>query len=294
MKADYSSVIVAYESFQNSIYDVLTDIALEADEMVNPPEEIPDKPQPGFFNKVMDFIRALIHKIGEIFENLRRKLGTRLRLLMETDKGFFSVYNKRKAAIKPYPNIRVVNYKYVDQVLDHPVGMILKDINESLRALKTTEEVPNVSDRISEIINASKTSIVEKLIEPHIEGAEIKTIPQFMKYLIEKYRGEKAEYVYNQSQLAQIEKMAMSTSDLNRRCNEYIRRANTMYNELKLFQSQASRANSDTKTLNLIASNAAKAAELYNIYSSIINFYYEAKLEQSLNSRALLKKFYQF
>jgi hypothetical protein len=296
MKADYSSVIIVYESFQNTIYEEMMDIAVEADmnEENKTGESIPEKSDPGFFNKVLEFIKALIIKIGEIFEALRRKLTNRLRLLMETDHGFFSVYNKRKAMVKPYPNIRVVNYKYVDHVLDQPINNILKDINDCLRSMKTIENQPTASDRVSTILESSKTSIIEKLIEPYCDNENITTIPQFMKYLIEKYRGEKSEYVYTSAQIPQIEKMAMSTSDLNRKCNEFIRTANVLYNELKIFQSQASRAHDDTETLNIIASNASKAAELYNAYTAIINFYYEAKLEQSLNSRALLKRFYQF
>ena len=123
---------------------------------------------------------------------------------------------------------------------------------------------------------------------------EIDSIPLFIKYLVTRYRGEKKEFLYRDTQLQQIEANALSTKELAGRCNGYMKSAQDAYMKIKTLEHKISRTSSDEKELNLIASNAAKAATLYNAYATLVHSYYELKLEQSLNYRIILRKFYQF
>ena len=313
MKAEYNSVLHAYESNNADILNIISDnfdIALEAD--ANTPDEVnadkavsdtvkSDETKSAektiLINKVIERVKALIKKIGQIFEALKRKLSNRLRLLGETDKGFYKLYYKRKSMIKPYPNVRLVSYTYNNQVLDRPIEKLMQETTLCLDKLRAIEGTTNSNSRISEIINAPQGKIIEVLLEPYVDSnskGAIASINDFIKYLVEKYRGEKKELVYRDTQLPQIEASALSTKDIASKCNSYLSSAQEAYNKLKVLEYQVSRNSTDEKVVKLVTANAAKAATLYNAFSALIHAYYELKLEQSLNYRIILKKFYQF
>lgn len=313
MKADYNSLIYAYESNNIDILNIISgefDSAMEAD--ASTPDEINaskvvsdtvksdeskaiDKTK--LINKVVERVKALIKKIGDMFDALKRKMANRIRLLNETDRGFYKLYNKRKSMVKPYQNIRVVSYQYNNQVLDRPIEKLMSETIMCLDKLRAVEGTTNSNARISEILTAPQGKIVEVLLEPYVDSAskdKVASINDFVRYLVEKYRGEKKELVYRDTQLAEIEANALSTKDLSSKCNTYLRNAQEAYNKLKSLEYQISRNTTDDKVVKLVTANAAKAATLYNAYSALIHAYYELKLEQSLNYRIILKKFYQF
>lgn len=309
MKANYNTPLIAYESFQNDIYSILMNIATEGDEtsiQKNAATKTTSNSDPSNANqaiantnlvtRISEIVKKLMQKIGEILEALKRKLSNRIRLLKETDKGFYNLYYRRKSMIKPYPNIRKTTYQYIDQLLENPMQRLMGDVNNCLLALSKIDSEPNYSQRVSDILEAPQGKMIQILFEPYTKNSdiEIDTVAKFAKYIIELYRGEKKEIVINSSRLPEIERMAMSTRDLESRCNSYLSQANSTYNRIKLLPSQIIRVNKDPKMLNLISANVSKAAELYNAYSTLVHIYYEAKLEQSLNYRLLLKAFYQF
>lgn len=315
MKADYSSVIHTYESYRIDISNILScdiGIALEAESETNTPAEVNAKTAVSdtvrsdedkavnktlIINKVIERVKALIKKIGEIFDTLRRKLSNRLRLLGETDKGFYKLYYKRKSMVKPLQVVKVISYTYNNQVLDRPIEKMMQEIPACLDKLRAVEGTTNGSSRISEIITAPQGKILEVLLEPYVDSSDkgiVDNINDFTKYLVGKYRGEKKEMVYRDTELPKIEASAMSTKDIASKCNAYLKDAQDAYNKLKALEYQVSRNLSDEKVVKLVTTNAAKAATLYNAFSALLHSYYELKLEQSLNYRIILKKFYQF
>ena len=313
MKAEYNSLIYAYESNNVDILNIIGsefDIATEAEsktpDEINGAKAVSDTVKSDeakaidktkLINKTIERVKALIKKIGEIFNSLQRKLLNRLRLLGETDKGFFTLYKKRKAMIKPYQTIKVISYQYNNQVLDQPIEKMLTEIVTCIDKMRATEGTVNSSARISDILNASQGNVIEVLLDPYLTGgSDIKptNISEFVKYLVSKYRGDKKELVYRDSQIPQIEANALSTKELASKCNGYLKKAQEAYNKIKTLEYQVSRNSSDDKVVKLVTANAAKAATLYNAYSALLHAYYELKLEQSLNYRAILKKFYQF
>jgi hypothetical protein len=139
--------------------------------------------------------------------------------------------------------------------------------------------------------------LIEVLLEPYESNSDsdrVVSIGDFVKYLVEKYRGEKKELIYRDTQLPQIEANALSAKELGRKCDGYLKKAQEAYNKLKTLEYQISRNTNDDKIVKLVTANAGKAATLYNAYDALINAYYELKLEQSRNYRIILKKFYQF
>lgn len=313
MKADYNSVIYAFESNNADILNIIADdfdAALEADantpDEVNAEKAVSDTVRSDeekavnktiLINKIVERVKALIKKIGDIFQALKRKLSNRLRLLGETDKGFTKLYYKRKSMIKPYKSVQVISYAYVDQVLERPIEKIIQESLLCFDKLRAIEGTSNSNSRVSEIINAPQGKLVEVLLEPYVDSqskGSVTTINDFIRYIVEKYRGDKKEIIYRDTQLPQIEANALSTKNLSIKCNNYLTSAQEAYNKLKTLEYQVSRNSTDEKVVKLVTANAAKAANLYNAFSALIHSYYELKLEQCLNYRIILKKFYQF
>lgn len=312
MRADYNSLIYAYESNNLAILDIMSDeleVATEADEQT-PAElnaenatrdtvstdENKQVTKTVLINKVIERVKAFIRKIGEIFEGLKRKLSNRLRTLAETDKGFYSLYYKRKSMVKPYQKVRVISYQYNNSAMDQPIEKIMNETVRCLEKLRAIEGTSNGDSRISEIINANQGNVIEVLLAPYAKDSDIPvtSVPEFIRYIVSKFRGEKKELVYSDTQLNNIEANALSTKELASKCNGYLNAAQQAFNKIKGLEYQINRSSADPKVANLVATNAAKAATLYNAYSALINAYYELKLEQSLNYRIILKKFYQF
>lgn len=311
MKADYNSLLYAYESNRLEILDIMGDdvsIATEAQaasEELDASKAVSDTVKSDeskaisntvLINKVIERVRNLIKKIGSIFEQLSRKLSNRLRIMSQTDKGFTSLYRKRKAMVKPYKSVQVISYQYHNEVLDRPIQKLMDETVECLDKLRAVKGTVNGSSRISEIINASQGKIIEVLVSPYVKDSDIPvtTMDAFIKYLVQNYRGEKKEIVYRDTQLADIERSALSSQEIANISNQYLNKAREAYNKLKSLEHQISRTSTDNEVTKMVASNAAKAAVLYNAFSALIHAYYELKLEQTLNYRIILKKFYQF
>ncbi len=311
MKAEYNSLIYAFESNQSDIMNILSDEIAIATEAETKPAELDaatavkdtvksDEAKSGsktvLINKVIEKVKELIKKIGAMFEGLKRKLTNRLRIMSQTDKGFANLYNKRKSMIKPYKNVRIISYQYNNKILEDTIQNILKETLICFDKLRVIKGTTNNNARISEILDTSNGKIVEVLLQPYTKDADtpMNTVPLFIRYIVDKYRGEKKELVYVDTQLSQIESNALSTQAIANRCNGYLREAQEAYNKLKSLEYQINRTSTDPEVTKLVASNAAKAATLYNAFTALINAYYELKLEQSLNYRIILKKFYQF
>ena len=311
MKADYNSLIYAYESNRLDILDIMKDdlmIATEADETpaeLDASKAVSDTVKSDeskaatntvLINKVIEKVKNLIRKISNMFNQLSRKLSNRLRLMAQTDKGFYSLYNKRKAMVKPHPSIQVITYQYRNDVLDRPIQKLMDETVACLDKLRAANGTVNGSSRISEILNASQGKIIEVLLAPYAKDSDIPvtTIDGYVKYLVKAYRGEKKEIVYRDTQLGEIEKYALSTNEIANRSNQYLSKAKEAYSKLKGLEYQISRTSASDEVIKLVAANASKAAVLYNAFSALIHAYYELKLEQSLNYRIILRKFYQF
>lgn len=339
MKAEYNSLLYAYESNYNEILSILNyDIALEAEGGPTTPQSSNPAPTstsstastgnkaPGAdrqsaqtannsklatsntsknpsqaesqvnkianANKIRDKIRKLLEQIGQIIRNFSLKLQNRIRLLNQTDKGFAKMYYSRKAMVKPYEQTKVISYAYNNSFIDSIINKLMGEISSSLDKLRLAG-TSNASGRISEIVSANQSEIIKVLISPYVKNDSIDTIPRFTKYITDNFRGEKKELVYRAAQLPLIEKYALSTKDVITRCEVYQKSVTASYNRIKNIEYQIRRSD-DTQLQNMMVQNITKATLLFNAYTTILHLYFELKLEESLNYRELLKRFYQF
>ena len=242
--------------------------------------------------KAMDAVRNFIKKIGSILDNLKRILSNRFKLMVQSDRGFFNLYNKQKQIQKPEDQIKVVSYSYLNERLEQPMHGLMNDMKACLTALSMTNPNTTPQGRAGEIIGANG-NMGEVLFKPYCRDSKdpVTSAPEFIKYMVNNYRGEKSEKLYRSDQLGAIERNAMSAREISNQCQAYLRDAEAQYGRIKMLQNQLNN-NSDEKVVELVKKNASKAATLYGIYNSVIHMYYEVRLEQSMNYRIVLKRFY--
>lgn len=251
---------------------------------------------PGKFQEILQKVREFLKKIRYIIDNAVRKLQNRMRLCAQTDKGFFNLYKKRKAMIKPHESVKLISYQYRNNVLEEPVKKLMNEITQCMTVLRVADGSTNTNGRISQILQAPQGKMIEVLVEPYAKTGssdKISSIPEFVHYLVNSYRGEKQEFVYKATQIPEIERNAMSMGDIKSRCDTYMQAAENAYNQIKTLEYQVTKNQNDEKVLNLVSENTRKAATLYNAFSALINAYFEVRLEQSLNYRVVLRKFYE-
>lgn len=311
MKVNYNVILESYVKSNNELFDeTLLDAALEAaateDQMTGKePDtnkssneletEVKNEVEPSQKTKstILDKIKNFIEKIAAIISNARVKILNRLKLLFETDKGFFKTLYSRRASVKPMKGFKAINYKYSDQYLEMTVKKIGKESLATIKALSNLTSEPS-DTRVKDILAAENKSIGQILLAPYSETKdESLEVNMFIKELIDKYRGKKEEILYTESMIPQLMQQAQSSSGISNEANQMIAECQNSLNNLKVLEGRA-RSAKDTNSLKEVSNRVAKAAAIYNTYLTIVKMYYELKLEHSLSTRALLRKFYQF
>ena len=252
-------------------------------------------------------VRELLNNMYNIIDSLKRKLNNRIELLKEDESSFDNLLSKKVQSGPVSNTIEVITFSYNNNLLENSVRGLEKDIDECLRSLAfVSSNNMERSGRLGNILNAPGGQLTSVLFAPYTQhGANVKvnTAQEYVNYLINNYRGEKREYTYTADQIEKIKQNASKASDIERRMNLFISNIENSFNQFKNFDRKMSEVyNSITANVNInennkkeqsmYVENANKANILYNVYSSIISTYYELRLEQSLNYRAILKRFY--
>lgn len=241
--------------------------------------------------KAKEAVQAFLRKIGSIIDAVSRWIRNRIRTLIATDKGFSRKYQQQKNIVEPIPEVTVISYNYSNKVLEDTFRNIMIEVENCLKSLSNLNM--QYTGRIGEILNAEQGAMLENLFKPHAQNAKtpIKTAPEFIQYIVGEYRGEKQERTYRASDLPEVEANALRTSELEARCSGYVNKSTQLYSNVKQIRSKMDTMN-DKEEIAKAKENARKASILYNAYSSMIHMYFEIKLEQAMNYRIILKKFY--
>lgn len=246
------------------------------------------------FQKALEAVKSFIKKILGIIDNVKQWLQNRLRTLMANDRSFSNTYQKQKRLVKPQDNVVVINYAYDNNKLERPYQALMKDVESTLETLSLLNP-SNSSQRVTDIIKAPQGQMLKVLFEPYCKDSdtEITSAPAFVKYLVASYRSDKRERNYEAKDIPAIERNAMNTEEIRNRCSLYINNCTRIYSKIRNLEREMI-PSADEKTVSLIRENARKAAILYNTYNSLIHSYFELRLEQAMNYRIILKKFYSF
>lgn len=249
------------------------------------------KQKQNFLQRIQQIIRKIIQKISEV----SIKIMNRIKLMMESDKAFFNVLHQRRAQQKPLQNFKAITYTYNDQYLDSTVSGIRKLVFGTIQQLGNFTGTSS-DPKIKQIIEADQSTCVNNLLsfftkDKNREGGP--DVQSFTKEMIDTFRGEKKEQMWNQSSIPTLINQAKGTNELSNECNAMIRECKNSVNQLKAIEAKA-RIQRTSEDLMNISRRVNKAVAIYNAFLAIARMYYEMKLEQSLSARMLLKKFYQF
>ena len=306
MKAEYTSIITTYESNAEDLLRIISDdtIAMEVD-VNNASFATSDTTSKSVDNsktpesriaKLSKKIRDLIKKLIDMCVQFGRKLNNRIRLLIETDKGFMNSYMKQKTLIKPYPNVRLITFKYKTNALQ-PMTRITKDVTRTLNGLCNliSRHGAHLDADVSEVISAPNGKMFEVIINRHIKASDtgLKTSSDVIRYFTNSYRGEKSEHLFTSSDIATLETIAKSSTAIMAEAKAHLSTSNRLYNRIRSMGSVLKRDNSSNENAEAVQM-VSRAAVLYNEFAALVHGLYELKLEQCLNARQVLKKFYQF
>lgn len=298
MRAEYSYIFEAYFQNEHDMDSILyMDIAVEADQQ-NGTAEV------GTVNgeentKKLNIVSKLVQKITDIIGQFIQKVSSRLKLFLETDKGFTDKYLKQKSIAKPLQNVKVMSYTYNANVLNQIMTKITADISHALTSLATYAQTgaQNFSARDREILGEGAKLNYAGLFGAYTKDPNVTSPADFVKWTITKFRGEKKNIMYNVSQIATIEQLARNSKELRVLSSDHITKARLLLNRIKAFTDRAKRLaraqGIGKEGIQQLLDNVNKATKLFNIYASICNAYYEMQLEMTLNYRVILKKFYQ-
>lgn len=333
LKSDYTSLFMAYESFLSDIdeiFDSRIDSAMEANELITPPQAKAASPtgvqnqntgnKPAEVNArqaVKDTVKTdekkqqeenesrvdtnakiseTVKKIGENLKNLQNRITNRNKAIEQTTNSFKLDYEKQKQKIKPESELDIITFPYDNNYLDRTVKSVLKDLRNAINALSFEGGPTNDDEASSDILKSTTKDMLHQVYAKYSKDRRVfkeepETTPEFIRGMILTYRGEKKQFTYRDTQIGNLERLAMNTRDNMNDCMRYINEMNGMYARIKNLPNKVA-YNTDEKVVKQIRSSAQKAAILFDSYGTMVQAYYEAKLEETLSYRAILKRMY--
>lgn len=326
MKVDYNVILESYNRANQEFLDECLEIAFEADQTTNVAsasvkvanqtgttstlnqsqgrtDQTVDTTSSGnqieptmkHKQNIIQKIRNIIDKVVEMIKQASIKILNRLKLLVESDKSFFNTLSSKRATVKPLKNFKAITYQYDEQYLESTVKGIQELAIQSITKLANPSV--SVSDpKVKSVVESESSTVISNLLsyfgkDKSREGGY--DVQSFTREMIDTYRGEKKESMWNESKIPLIMKSVHTTNELSNKCNAIIDKCKNTLNDMKRMESKARLAKT-TEELTNISKAVTKATSIYNALLAVTRMYYELKIESSLSAKMLLKKFYQF
>ena len=246
-------------------------------------------------NDTTNTVIETVKRIGNMIKNLQNKLVNRNKAIEKATESFKQEFTKQRQQIKPDQEIKLINFSYDVNYLDRTMKAVLKDVRNSINALSFEGNADNDDEASSEVLKSAKKDMLTQLFSKYAKGEYFKDPPtstqEFVRGMILQYRGEKKEFTYKDTQVNQLERLGTNTREIFAATNSMINEMNGMYGRLKMLPNKVQH-NTDDKVLRKIKTSAYKAAILMDAYATLVQSYYEAKLEYTLSYRVILKHMY--
>lgn len=328
MKVDYKIILESYERANQEILAECYDIATEADQTTNVANASAaaakqagnnstlnqvqgrtdqsvdttaqsNQLEPGAKQKqnIIQRIHNLINKITEIISQAFMKISNRIKMFMESNDSFMATLSKKRGSVQPLKNFKAITYQYNDQYLESTMKGLQDLALKSINALANSNIT--ISDsKVKSIIESDGSTVTSNLLsyftqDKNREGGH--DAQSFTREMIDTYRGEKKESMWNESKIVFLMNSARNANSkvLADQCDKINSQCKNSLNNLRRMESKARLAKT-TEELNIISQSVSKATTIYNTLVGITRIYYELKIESGLSARMLLKKFYQF
>ena len=322
MKVDYRIILESYETANREFLNDCVEIATEAetlnttnattktaanstenqvtsntDQTVDTTKQNTLEPSNKSKMKLLDKIKKVIQKITEMIRQASIKIMNRLKLLVESDKAFFTTLSNRRASVKPLKNFKAITYTYDSEYLDNLINNISKLSFSCINQLSNFTSTASDS-KVKMVIESYPGAVSNVLLSFYSKdknqngGPDVQT---FTREMIDTYRGKKEEKMWSQSQIPTLMQIATGNkgNQLSNKCNEIINQCQNALNSLKVLEAKTRAQNTSEGIVN-ISRRITKATNIYNALLTLTRMYFELKIEESLSARMLLKKFYQF
>lgn len=321
MKVDYKVIMESYEVANREFLNECMEIATEAevlntstanrannapnstenqvngrtDQTVDTTKQNELQPTTKAKTNLINRIKKMITDLIDRIQQASIKIMNRLKLMLESDKAFFTTLSNKRATTQPLENFKAITYSYDPVYLDKTIDEISK---LSLMCIDQLSNFTSSSSdaKVKQIIESDSSTVSTNLLSfftknKNQEGGP--TVQSFTREMIDTFRGAKEEKMFSQSQIPMLITTAKGTNELSNKCNELIGKCKNSVNKLKLIEARA-RSQNTTEGITNISRRVTKATSIYNALLTISRMYFELKLEESLSARMLLKKFYQF
>ena len=322
MKVDYRIILESYETANREFLNDCVEIATEAetlnttnattktaanstenqvtgntDQTVDTTKQNTLEPSNKTKLKLLDKIKKVIQKITEMIRQVSIKIMNRLKLLVESDKAFFTTLSNRRASVKPLKNFKAITYTYDSEYLDNLINNISKLSFVCIKQLSNFTSTASDS-KVKMVIESDPGAVSNVLLSFYSKdknqngGPDVQT---FTREMIDTYRGKKEEKMWSQSKIPALMQIATGNkgNQLSNKCNEIINQCQNALNSLKVLEAKTRAQNTSEGIIN-ISRRITKATNIYNALLTLTRMYFELKIEESLSARMLLKKFYQF
>lgn len=241
-------------------------------------------------------VKVLLSKISVVLQNVIRGVSNRTRAFSKTDDQFKKEYMQRKRTNNPKNNILVESYAYKSGLIDTTFDKVLNDTIKAMTALQEVdlENARSLDGRTKAIISGKGQDILIELFKPYSRNVQIKNAKTFIHDFLLNVRGEKKNLKYTTSNLGEIERIALnSISAINQKMKMHEEKSKRIEATLRQIEFKLTRMQ-DKDGVIRIKENMQKASILATTYSTLLQSYQELKLEEVLNYRAILRKFYGF
>jgi len=285
-----SEYIKVYEATVADINFVYYDAVLEADNNDNIDDEQTKR----------DRSKQISDRIGDIFQHILTLLEKLILTVMNafkkvnlTDKGFRKELRDAEINVKPLNGIKLTMFQYVNEVLETESSKFKNTVIEAISLVDTTD-INKLKDE-SNPMNMTSTDLEQYMLKKMGCPSEIKDMTLYFQYIKKLFRGKKQEKVIMQDTIRYHMSVLDSYKPLTNRLNidkaSMFSQIHTLRSKLKI---STSKPDTPDETKRVVARQMKNVAMIYNMYGTFIGIFYQLKVEQMLNSRIVLKRFYQF
>lgn len=275
----------------NSV-DIHYTIATEADNT----EIDDDKKGESTINKIVAAISEMIKIALANLETFKQKLANSFQNFMMTNDGYEKQLRIAETNTKPSNAVRLITYTYNDAVLDNVLNKFMPIINKSISALeiKSEEDLQSSMNR-KDLLSLSQKDMEKQVMAMIGASKENSRIQIYFHELKKEFRGEKKERIIKKNEISSYRKLISNVKQLNIiLSNIQLDMAGKMNQIESRIKVKMKSRDISQKIKNAVKQRLGNLISLYTSFTAFLEVYYVMKIEQVLNARVVLKRFYQF
>ena len=261
----------------------------------NTADEDPTKSNSPLTKKTFgNVLKGILETLKNLISKWSIKLKNRLKMMMNTNKGYIKQLNDRMKTVKPGEAIKVVTYAYNIPMIERVYNGVSKQystiMNNILNVIANIDKVdPN------NVLDGKKDNdLIQDMIQAGFKNNSLDSPNKFFTFIRDQFRGESKEILYRREQLPAIIKLSQDYQALSAKLGKEHANANRELNRIKALETKMLYNGNNADKSKLCNDLVKVATKVRNFYQSFISYYMELKLEQILSYRAIVKRFYQF